>query len=75
MDLTLQFDERLLKEAQQAADNLGKSLPQLVLEFLESLARKDEARRDLEEFDRLSNPPRGDSAGWRFDRNELHERS
>lgn len=75
MDLTLHFDERLLKDAQQAADNLGKSLPQLVLEFLEGLARKDEARRDLEEFDRLSNPPRGDSAGWRFDRNELHERS
>jgi hypothetical protein len=76
MTLTLQLDEQVLVQARQVADSLGKTLSQLVLEYLEALARRDhEARRDLEEFDRLSNPPRGDSASWRFDRDELHERT
>lgn len=37
-------------------------------------AKLANAHQDLDEFDHLSNPPHGDSAGWRFDRAELHER-
>jgi len=37
------------------------------------LAGGDDPERSIEEFKRLSG--RGHSRGWRFDRNEIHERS
>jgi len=75
MDLTVTLDDQILRQAQKTAATLGKTVPQLVLEYLQKLATQDEVRRDLETFDRLSSPPRGDSAGWRFNREEIYERS
>jgi hypothetical protein len=54
---------------------LGKSLNQPIREHLESFTRRDQAEQDIEELDALSNPPQGDSRGWRFDREEIHERA
>ena len=75
MNVTLSVDERLLREARRVASSLDKSLNQLIREYLERLTALDDAERDLEELELLSRPAQGDSGGWRYDRDEIHERS
>jgi len=72
-NITLSVDERVVREAREAAQAMGKSLNQLVREYLEQLAGKRQVERDLEEFRRLSG--QGDSNGWKFNRDEVHERT
>jgi Family of unknown function (DUF6364) len=74
VNLTLSIDERLVKRARKKAEAMGKSLNQLVREYLERLAGSDDAERDVAELRRLSAESRGRSRGWRFGREELHER-
>jgi hypothetical protein len=52
---------------------LGKSLNQLIRDYLQELAGSDDPERSIEEFKSLSG--QGHSRGWRFNRNEIHERS
>ncbi len=73
MNLTLSVDEQLVERARKKASALGKSLNQLIRDYLQSLAGGDDAERSIEEFKRLSG--RGHSRGWRFDRDEIHDRS
>ncbi len=73
MNVTLSIDEQLVARAREKADALGKSLNQLIRDYLQTLAGGDDPERTIEELKRLSG--RGNSRGWRFDRNELHERS
>jgi hypothetical protein len=75
MNLTLSIDERLVKRARKKAEAMGKSLNQLVREYLERLVGSEDAERDVEELRRLSAESRGRSRGWRFRREELHERA
>ena len=73
MNVTLSIDEQVVERARKKAASLGKSLNQLVREYLQGLAGGDDAERSIEEFNQLSG--RGDSRGWRFNRNEIHDRS
>ena len=73
MNVTLSIDEQLVARARKKADSLGKSLNQLIRDYLQRLTGEDDPHRSIEEFKRLSG--RGHSRGWRFDRNEIHERS
>jgi 3'-phosphoadenosine 5'-phosphosulfate sulfotransferase len=73
MNVTLSIDEQLVARARKKAEALGKSLNQVVRDYLESLAGGDDAERSIEELRRLSG--RGHSRGWRFNRDEIHERS
>ncbi len=75
MNLTLSVDDRLIKEAREVARSMGKSVNQLVREYLEQITGRDEAERDLEELRRLSLESGGRSKGWKFDRDEIHERT
>jgi uncharacterized Zn finger protein len=75
MNLTLSLDDRLLEEAREVARSMGKSVNQLVREHLEQLTSKDEAARDVDELERLSLTSGGRSKGWKFDREEIHQRS
>jgi hypothetical protein len=75
MNLTLSVDERTIRDARKAAEAMGKSLNQLVREYLESVANRANRDRWADELDRLSRPPRGHSKGWRFNRDEIHERA
>jgi hypothetical protein len=52
---------------------MGTSLNQLVRDYIKRLARVDDPERSIAEFERLSGT--GHSNGWRFNRDELHERS
>lgn len=73
MTLNVSIDEQLARRAQRVADSLGMSLDQLVRHYLEDLAAQSSAAEDVAEIRRLSG--RGSSQGWKFNRDEIHERS
>jgi hypothetical protein len=73
MNVTLSIDEQVVARARKKAKALGKSLNELIRDYLQKLAGGDNAERSIEEFERLSG--RGHSGGWRFNRDEIHERS
>jgi hypothetical protein len=73
MNVTLSIDKQLVARARKKADALGKSLNQLIRDYLQKLAGGDDPERSIEEFKRLSG--RGNSRGWRFNRDEIHDRS
>jgi len=58
--------------ARLKAEALGKSLNQLIRDYLQTLAGEDDVERDMEEFRRLSG--KGNSRGWKFNREEAYER-
>ena len=73
MNITLSIDEQLAARARKRAEALGKSLNRLIRDYLQKLAGGDDPEQSIEEFRQLSG--KGHSRGWRFDRNEIHERS
>jgi len=73
MNVTLSIDEQLVARARKKAHALGKSLNQLIRDYLQKLAGGDDPERSIEEFKRLSG--RGNSRGWRFNRDEIHDRT
>lgn len=74
MNITLSVDDEVVQRARERAAAMGTSVNQLVREYLEQLAGKSTAAFDAEEFRRLSYLAKGDSKGWKFNREELHER-
>ena len=72
MNVTLSIDEQVVARARKRAEAMGKSLNQMIREYLEKVV-DDDAERSIAEFKRLSG--RGHSGGWRFNRDEIHERS
>jgi len=72
MNVTLSVDEQLVARARKKARALGKSLNQLIRDYLQKLVGGDDPERSIEEFKSLSG--QGHSRGWRFDRDEIHER-
>ena len=73
MNVTLSIDEQTVARARKKAEALGKSLNQLIRDYLQRLAGGDDPERSIEEFERLSG--HGNSRGWKFNRGEIHERS
>src|SRR5580704_12978368 len=74
MNVTLSVDDEIILRARRRAEALGTSVNQLVREYLEQLAGKSNPESDAVEFERLSKLSNGNSHGWKFDRDELHER-
>ena len=73
MNVTLSIDDHLVARARKKAEALGKSLNQPIRDHLQSIAGGDDPDASIEEFTRLSG--RGNARGWRFNRDEIHERS
>lgn len=73
MNLTLSVDDQLVARARKRAEALGKSLNQLIRDYLLKVAGGDDVERSIEEFQRLSG--QGHSRGWRFNRDEIHDRT
>jgi len=69
--IRVKVDDRVLARARARAEAVGKTIEQLISEYIEKLAN-DDPERDMEEFRRLSG--RGNSRGWRFNRDEIYER-
>ena len=74
MNLTLSIDERLVEEARKVAGAMGKSVNQLIREYLEQLTSTASAEDEIAELRRLSVDSGGDRRGWKFDRDEIHAR-
>ena len=74
MNLTLSVDDAVVESARRHAEALGKSLNQLVREYLERLAGKSDLEAAAAEFREISRNPQGNSRGWKFNREEIHER-
>jgi Family of unknown function (DUF6364) len=73
MNVNLSVDEQLVARARKKAEAVGKSLNQMIRDYLQTVAGVDDPERSIEEFRRLSG--QGHSRGWRFNREEIHERS
>jgi replicative DNA helicase len=73
MNITLSVDEKLVMKARRRAEALGKSLNQMVRDYLQTMAGDDDAEQDIAEFRRLSG--KGNPRGWKFNRDEIHERT
>jgi hypothetical protein len=73
MNITLSVDEQIIARARQKAEALGKSLNQVIRDYLQKLAGGDDPERSIDEFTRLSGI--GDSHGWKFNRDDVHDRS
>jgi Family of unknown function (DUF6364) len=74
MNITLSVEDEVIQNARRTADALGSSVNRLVREYLEQLAGKADPAADAAEFERLSLEAKGDSKGWKFNREELHDR-
>jgi hypothetical protein len=74
MNVTLSVNDDVILRARRRAEALGTSVNQLVRDYLDQLAGTSDPNEDATEFARLSKLAHGDSRGWKFDRDELHER-
>lgn len=72
MNVTISIEEQLVRRARKKAEALGKSLNQLIRDYLHTVAGGNDPERSIEEFRRLSG--KGHSRGWRFNRDEIHFR-
>ena len=75
MNITLAVDEQLAERARIAAQAMGKSLNQAVREYLEQLAGRAQLEADLEAFELSGINTPGRLRGWKFNRDEIHERA
>ena len=64
---------KTVAEARRVAASMGKSLNQLIREDLQRLTQQQHRANDLKELKALSG--QGNSRGWKFNRDELHERT
>ncbi len=74
MNLTLAVDELVVKKARKTAKLMGKSLNELVRDYLAQLAGRDQLRAELDAFIESSRKTPGRRNGWVFDRDEANER-
>jgi hypothetical protein len=72
MNITLSIDEQIVERARKRASAMGKSLNQEIRDHLQHLAGDDDLQHDLDYLERYSGL--GDSNGWKFNRDEIHER-
>ena len=63
--------DRIVNRARKRAHAIRKSIQDLICDYLRTFA-KDDPEKSIAEFKRLSG--RGNSRGWRFDRDEIHDR-
>ena len=73
-NITLSIAEETLRRARLAARSTGKSVNHLVREFLAQLGSSGSVESQIDEFHSLSMGSNGHSKGWKFDRDEVHER-
>jgi hypothetical protein len=71
MNHTFWIDDRVVALARKKAQALGKNLDELIRDYPRTFADGD-PEKSIAEFKRLSG--RGNSSGWRFDRDEIHNR-
>lgn len=74
MNITLSVDEQVAQRARQAAQSMGKSLNQVVRDYLEQLAGSALRSQQWTQFEERCLTSNAKLGGWRFDRDEANER-
>ncbi len=74
MNITLSADETIVERAREAARRQGKSLNELIREYLAHLAAPVEGARAADELFALMDEGGGRLDGRTWTRDELHER-
>ena len=74
MNITLSIDEQIAQRAREAAQKMGKSLNQVVRDYLEQLAGSGKRGQQWEQFEARCLQSPGKLGGWRFNRDEANER-
>jgi hypothetical protein len=73
VNITLSIDEQIVERAREKLRATGKTVNQAIREHLQHIAGGDNSNleRELEEFTRRAG--QGNSAGWKWNREELYE--
>jgi len=74
VNVTLSIKEDVMKKARRRAEAMGTSVNQLIREYLEQFIGARDTNAAADEFIRLSKLAKGNSRGWKFNREELHQR-
>ena len=74
MNVTLSIDDEVIKKARRRAEAMGTSVNQLIRDYLEEFSGRTDPKADAAEFARLSKLSKGNSRGWKFKREEIHQR-
>jgi hypothetical protein len=74
MNITLSVDEQVAQKAREAAKKMGKSLNQVVRDYLEQLAGEANRGQQWELFEARCLQSQGRLGDWKFDRDEANER-
>ena len=74
MNITLSIDEKTVERAREKLRAVGKSVNDEIRQHLRNIAEVDQDDHEewIEELQSLSG--KGDSHGWRFNRDEIYER-
>ncbi|HKI85774.1 MAG TPA: DUF6364 family protein [Thermoanaerobaculia bacterium] len=75
MNITLSIDERLVAEARKVARARGTSLNQMIRDELERVTSSQSGQELLQELEEQWGRGGAQSGGWRWNREELHDRS
>lgn len=73
MNVTLSIDDQILARARELAHRRGMSVNQMIRDYLEGLTTENPSRL-VAEMERLWNEDEGDSGGWKWNREEVHDR-
>lgn len=74
MNITLSVDEHVAQRAREAAQKMGKSLNQVVRDYLEQLAGGSRREQQWAQFEARCLASKATLAGWHFDRDEANAR-
>ncbi len=74
MNITLSVDEQVAARAREAAKKMGKSLNQVVRDYLDQLAGGAQRGQQWAQFEERCLHAGGKLQGWRFNRDEANER-
>ena len=74
MNITLSVDEQVAQRAREAAQKMGKSLNQVVRDYLEQLAGSALCGQQWSEFEVRCTGSKATLEGWQFNRDEASER-
>lgn len=76
MNITLSADQETIHKSRQYAKKHGKSLNNIIREYLKDISGENDSKENSQEFSRLAETRPGCSEpGYTFDRDEIHDRS
>ena len=71
MKIDLSVDDSLFREATRHAEAAGTTVEHSIRNFLTQFAADSDGATQAEELRRLSREAKGDSRGWKFNREEI----